>query len=209
MVIAIYLLILALTVWRAQLEVKLSTLGPVTILAALGLVTVFVWRAGFSAADGRLHVVILDVSEGGRSGNGILIRTPGGRSLLIDGGPSARRLSDGLGRRLPFTNRGLDWLVVAAPGDEQTLSLPQALERFHPANVLWAGPTHGTVGARNLQAAFVQLGISPVNAVHGQALDLGDGAALRVLYAGESGAVLLLEWGNFRALLPVGIDEAR
>ena len=51
-------------------------------------------------------------------------------------------------------------------------------------------------------------GIEPETAVTGQALDLGDGAALRVLHAGESGAALLLEWRDFSALLPVGMDEA-
>jgi competence protein ComEC len=40
----------------------------------------------------------------------------------------------------------------------------------------------------------------------GQTLDLGEGATLKVLTAGPRGAVLLLEWGNFRALLPVGPD---
>ena len=113
-------------------------------LAALGLVTVVVWRAVFTAPDGRLHVTILDVSDGAVSGDGILVRTPTGRNILIDGGPSVRRLADALGRRLPFTDRGLDWLVVAAPGDENMTSLPQVLDRFRPADVLWAGPTHGT-----------------------------------------------------------------
>jgi beta-lactamase superfamily II metal-dependent hydrolase len=37
-------------------------------------------------------------------------------------------------------------------------------------------------------------------------LDLGDGALLRVLTVGPRGAVLLLEWNNFRALLPVGMS---
>ncbi len=32
------------------------------------------------------------------------------------------------------------------------------------------------------------------------------GAVLRVLASGSRGAVLLLEWGDFRALLPVGLD---
>jgi beta-lactamase superfamily II metal-dependent hydrolase len=40
----------------------------------------------------------------------------------------------------------------------------------------------------------------------GQALDLGSGAYLRILAAGERGAVLLLEWQSFRALLPVGMS---
>jgi competence protein ComEC len=205
-VIGVYLLILALTVWRARTREKLLALGPLSALAALGLVAVFTWRAAFSAPDGRLHVTILDVSTPALSGDGILIRTPSGRSLLIDGGPSATRLSDALGRRLPPADRSLDWLVVAAPGNAQTISLPQVLDRFRPANVLWAGPTHGTAGARDLQGALVRSGISQVLVKPGQALDLGEGALLRVLTVGRRGATLLLEWDRFRMLLPLGIN---
>jgi competence protein ComEC len=205
-VIGIYLLILALTVWKARFREKLLTLSPVAVLTALGVAAVFVWRAAFSAPDGRLHVTILDVSAGALSGDGILIRTPSGRNLLLDGGPSATRLSDALGRRLPPTGRGLDWLVVAAPGDAQTLSLPQVLDRFRPAHGLWAGPTHGTYGTRELQAALVRAGISPESAMPGQSLDLGDGAVLRVLTVGSRGATLLLEWEHFRLLLPLGAN---
>jgi beta-lactamase superfamily II metal-dependent hydrolase len=37
-------------------------------------------------------------------------------------------------------------------------------------------------------------------------LELGDGVVLRVLASGKLGATLMLEWGSFRALLPVGLD---
>jgi beta-lactamase superfamily II metal-dependent hydrolase len=37
-------------------------------------------------------------------------------------------------------------------------------------------------------------------------LELGEGAKLTVLVAGERGAVFLVEWGNFRAVLPIGIN---
>ena len=205
-VIGIYLLIFALTVWKARFREKLLSLGPAAVLTTLGVATVFVWRAAFTAPDGRLHVTILDVGDTALSGDGILIRTPTGRNLLIDGGPSATRLSEALGRRLPPTNLGLDWLVVAAPGNEQTISLPQVLDRFHPASVLWAGPTHGTRGARELQAALVRAGISQVLVRPGQSLDLGRGAVLRVLTVGKRGATLLLEWDRFRLLLPLGIN---
>ena len=40
----------------------------------------------------------------------------------------------------------------------------------------------------------------------GQALDLGDGAVLRVLTVGLRGATLLLEWERFRLLLPLGMN---
>ena len=40
----------------------------------------------------------------------------------------------------------------------------------------------------------------------GQNLDLGSGASLQVLSIDARGAVLLLEWDNFRFLLPLGMD---
>jgi beta-lactamase superfamily II metal-dependent hydrolase len=44
------------------------------------------------------------------------------------------------------------------------------------------------------------------NAEPEQVLDLGEGATLKVLTAGPRGSVLLIEWDNFRALLPVGMS---
>ena len=175
---------------------------PSLVLLPLGALAVVVWQAVFSAPDGRLHLTVLDVG----SGDGFLIQSPSGRYLLVDGGPSASLLSDGLGRRLPLLQRQLDWLVVAAAGDEQLAALPRLLERFPVRNVLWAGPPSGSRSARDLQAYLVQKEISMTAAESGQTLDLGEGAILRVLSGGKRGAVLLLEWGSFHALLPVGLD---
>jgi competence protein ComEC len=175
---------------------------PALVLLAITALTLWVWRMALAAPDGRLHLVLLDVG----SGDAILIQTPGGRSLLVDGGPSARILSDALGRRLPPGRRQLDWLVVAATGEEQLGALPDSLERFSPRNVVWAGPPAGSAPARALQERFAQAGITPLPSETGQALDLGSGATLRVLAAGKRGAVLLLEWDGFHALLPVGQD---
>jgi hypothetical protein len=80
------------------------------------------------------------------------------------------------------------------------------LDSFCPAAVLWAGSEHDTSGARNLQAALVRAGITPQKAMPGQALELGQGAVLRVLTVGLRGAVLLLEWDRFRLLLPLGVN---
>jgi hypothetical protein len=52
----------------------------------------------------------------------------------------------------------------------------------------------------------VRTGISPLKAMPGQVLDLGDGAVLRVLTVGLRGATLLLEWERFRLLLPLGMN---
>ena len=152
-------------------------LKPTVVITGLGLVCVVVWQTTLAAPDGRLHLTVLDVG----SGDALLIQAPGGERLLVNGGPSPSALSDALGRRLPLTQRSLDYLVVAASGDNQLAALPRVIERFPVKNVLWAGPTHANRSARDLQDAFADLGIRPILAETGQSLDLGSGARIRAI----------------------------
>jgi competence protein ComEC len=181
-----------------------SAIGAGAALGLVGLLAVLVWRSALSAPDGRLHLTLLEVSQAERSGDGILVQTPEGRNILIDGGPYVTLLSDSLGRRLPLGARQLDWLVVAGIEEAQIGALPRVVERFPPGQVLWAGPTQGTRFARNLQETLLASDIPITLAETGHILDLGHGARLEVLTAGKRGAILLVEWGNFRALLPLG-----
>jgi competence protein ComEC len=203
LILLYYALLFAWTFARPTLRARLSGLRPGVALLGLGLVTVLVWRSLLATPDGRLHLTMLDVG----SGDAFLIQTPAGRYVLIDGGPSTRALSDALGRRLPLERRRLDWLVVAGTSSEQIAALPDILPRYTPDQVLWAGAPLGTAAARDLQVALGQAAIPIHSAEAGQVLDLGQGARLEVLGANRSGAVLLLEWGNFRTLLPTGLDE--
>ncbi len=177
-------------------------LRPGLLMAAMGVLTVLVWRVGLSAPDGRLHLMALDVG----SGEALLVQSPGGRYLLINGGQSSRTLSEALGRRMPLLNRKLDFLIVAGVDEEQIGGLTGILERYPPAQVLWSGPPAGTPVARNLLEKMGQLGIPYQLAQAGQVLDLGDGASLQVLDVSRRGAILSLAWGSFRALLPAGMN---
>jgi competence protein ComEC len=160
------------------------------------------WRAAFAAPDGNLHITFLDVG----SADAILIETPGGRHILINGGPSASMLSDGLGRRLPPYNRRLDWLVIASTQENQLSGLPRVVERIPPSNVLWAGNVEASFSARNLDAWFIDQSIPVTQAESDFELDLGNGAFLKTLNVNSRGAVLQIEWNDFRALLPVGMN---
>jgi competence protein ComEC len=171
-------------------------------LAGVSLLTVVVWRLALAAPDGKLHLLVLDVG----AGDAILVRTPGGRLVLIDGGPSPSALSDALGRRLPLGRRQFDWWIVAAAGEEQVAALPLAVERFPPQRVLWAGPADASYSARQLRQVLARRGIPVVEAQAGHTLDLSQGARLSILRTTPRGAVLLVEWGRFRALLPIGLD---
>lgn len=199
-VILFYALLLGLTFAGSRFRERLTGLKPVPVLALLGIATVVSWRAALCAPDGRLHLTMLDVG----SGDALLIQTPGGRNLLIDGGPSTSLLSDGLGRRLPPFRRQLDWLVVAFPQGENLASLPRLLDRFPPDQVIWAGPESATRSADYLRADLTEREIPVIPAEPGHCLDLGAGASLCFLTVGKRGAILLLAWDHFRAMLPVG-----
>jgi competence protein ComEC len=204
LVVLFFVILFSWTFAGAYWRKAASAIGAGAVLGLLGVLAVLVWRSALSAPDGQLHLTLLEVSQAERSGDAILIQTPEGRHILIDGGPYVTLLSDSLGRRLPLGARQLDWLVVAGVEEAQLGALPRIIERFPPGQVLWAGPAQGTRYARNLQEALLAANIPVTLAETGHVLDLGQGARLQVLTAGKRGAILLVEWGDFRALLPVG-----
>ena len=115
-------------------------------------------------------------------------------------------LADELGRRLPAFNRKLDWLVVAATEEEQVAALPRVVERYPPDAVLWSGNEQASFSSLVLKEYLTMNDVRVKNAEVGDVLDLGDGGTLNVLTVGPRGAVLLIEYKNFRAVLPVGMS---
>jgi len=201
-ILVFYAFLFAFTFARSRLASIARRMTPAIPLALLGVVTVILWKAAMYAPDELLHVTILDVG----TADGVLIQSPEGRSILINGGASTNELSDALGRRLLPFNRSLDWLVIADIDNEDLAGIPGNLERFSPTNVLWAGNTYGTRAATELWSQIISQSIPTTIMQPGQALALGSGATLNVLSIDAKGAVLLLAWGNFRMLLPMGMD---
>ena len=216
-VILFYAALLSVTFGGAQIKewfqsvkrdhIKIPA-GSGLIVLALGLL--LIWRAAVSIPDRLLHATFMDVG----SADAVLITTPAGKHVLINGGPSVTTLSDELGRRMPAFNRKLDWLIVAATDEDQVAALPRVIERYPPAAVLWSGNEQASFSARVLDEFLTLQNIPVTIAEPEQVLDLGDGATLQVLTTGPRGSVLLLEYKNFRALLPIGmsfeaLDELR
>jgi competence protein ComEC len=216
-VIAIYAVLFAVTFgesrlkeWfqsfkRDQLKIPAGT-GLILLLLALLLV----WRAALAIPDRLLHITFLDVG----SADAVLIETPSGKHVLINGGPSVTTLSDELGRRLPAFNRKLDWLIVAGTEEDDVAALPRVIERYPPDAVLWSGNTQASFSSRVLNEYLSLQDFQVTEAETDQVLDLGEGATMKVLTTGPRGAVLLVEWKNFRTLLPIGmsfeaLDELR
>ena len=202
LIIFIYALMLTLTFAGSRLKAFAKPLKSTTIFAILLILTIQVWRVTLALPDGRLHLIFLDVG----SADAILIQTPNGANILINGGERISDLSAALGERLPPFHRDIDWLIVASPQNEDLAALPRTLERFPPQQVLWSGNREASHAARDLEKYLVHEEIQITDAEKDQVLDLGEGISLRIQAAGTRGAVLLIQWNSFRALLPIGMD---
>ncbi len=216
-VIFFYVALFAVTFGGARIkEAASSTKGRIRAvglgggLLVLTMAVLLTWRAASSIPDKRLHLTFLDVG----SADAVLITTPSGKHVLINGGPSVTTLSDDLGRRLSAFNRKLDWLIVGSTDEEDVAALPRVIERYPPDQVLWSGNRQASFSSGVLNEYLSLRDIPVTDAEPGQTLDLGDGATIKVLTTGPRGAILLVEWDKFRALLPVGmsfeaLDELR
>ena len=180
-------------------KLKVSTFA---LLSALAVLTFLIWRTAVAAPDARLHLTFFDVG----SADAILIQTPTGRFVLVNGGPSPARLSDGLGRRLSPFDRRLDYLVLGSTQENQVGALPRTLERYPPRAALWAGKAESSYSASQIDKWLTDNDIPVTRAETGYTLDLGNGARLRILATGSRGAIFLVEWRSFRALLPIGLN---
>jgi competence protein ComEC len=188
--------------WVRSLGQRAGSVGVGSVIVILVIGLLLLWRAAVAVPDGLLHVTVLNVG----SADGIFIKTPSGKNILINGGESVTKLSDDLGRRVSSFDRKLDWLIIASPNEEQVAALPRVLERYPTDAVLWSGNRQASFSSRILNEYLTLQSIPVTDAEKDQVLDLGDGATLTVLATGPRGAVLLLEYQSFRALLPVGMS---
>lgn len=183
---------------------------------------IFLLIAGFivqlttrpSAANGLLRVRVLDVGQG----DSILIDTPTGEHLLIDGGPDDVVLGQ-LVKYLAPPQRFA--LVVASHNDADHITgLPAVLGRYAVERVWVSGATH-TTGVYERWLRAIQDSGAQVEAVHaGREQRFGD-LVVRVLnppqdFTGtrpeeqhEATVVLKLIYGATSILLTGDLDEAQ
>ena len=119
--------------WRPSGVVGL--LVGVSPVAVLGVI-LLMGQLSMTRADGMLHVHVLDVGQG----DAILVVTPQGRQVMVDGGPDPRNALLALGRRFSPGDRGLDAVVVTHLDSDHAGGLIGVLDRYD-ADVVMQGPT--------------------------------------------------------------------
>jgi competence protein ComEC len=186
------------------------------LLAVALAAAILGWLALFQRPDGRLHVAFLDVGQG----DAILVTTPAGRQMLVDGGPSPAVLGAALAREMPFWDRSLDLLVLTHADGDHVGGLVEALARYRVGAWLDNGrPSDEPLYVASL-LALEEAGVPHQMVGAGDRLDLGNGVAVEVLHPprgavpgglasdNEGSVVLRLTWGQAAFLLTGDLGQA-
>jgi competence protein ComEC len=179
------------------------------LLLGLLVVMLLVWLAVGQLPDGRLRVTFLDVGQG----DAILIQTPQGNQVLIDGGPDPGVLFAELGAAMPFWDHDLDLVVNTHTDADHLAGLVPLLERYRAGHVLVNGFVATSQTYAQWQANLAQAGVPVMRAQTGGRIRLDDGVWLDILspdarlFSGteadsnNNSVVLRLSYGRFAVLL--------
>lgn len=187
-------------------EEGMRTLVSTLAVCALGLLP-----AVAGLAPRQLRLAVLDVGQG----DALLILTPRGRSVLIDGGPDGRVLS-GLGAYLDPA-RPIDLLVLTHPHADHLAGLVPTMERWPVRRVMLSGALVDSTGVRNFLKTAATM---PITFVSFPQIFTLDGVTIEVLgpnalhpgkmtvRPNDDSVVLRVTYGASRMLLTGDLEVA-
>ncbi len=192
--------------WIKQRRI-LSLIGAA--LAALVILGIAYVRA---QPDGRLHVWLLDMGHA----HAALIRTPGGATILLDGGRYPTRLLTLLGDRLPFYSHTIDLLMITHPDPNDYTALLEVAERYTIGAAITNGQPNGNPAYAALLDSIGLERVTPAPEFSGDRITLPDGTRIEILNPitspslsdsfGESALVLRVTLGDTTFLFPSDLD---
>lgn len=147
-----------------------------TILVLIGLLTLASLELT-KLPDGNLHLHVLDVGQG----DSILLTTPSGKHILVDGGPDLKTLEH-LGHHLPFFGRRIDLLILSHPNQDHLSALPEVTKRYSVGAILLTGAPFDLTRYDALLAQVQKQNIPVVTADPDQDISMGDGVVIDVVW---------------------------
>ncbi|MEK9170939.1 MAG: MBL fold metallo-hydrolase, partial [Patescibacteria group bacterium] len=150
------------------------------ILLTLAGITLISFKAK-AQYDGLLRIYVMDVGQG----DAILIKTPKGQTVLIDGGPDNKVLEK-LGKYLQPLQKRIDLVILTHPHADHVSGLVEILRRYDVGLVILNGADIKTdVYAEFLKAAKTN-NIQILIAEAGQAIHFDDNLEFDVLSPADS-----------------------
>lgn len=188
-------------------ERKFIVLRATGVLLA-GLIAIFVWTG---RPDNVLRITVMDVGQG----DAILITTPGGNDILIDGGPDSRTV-EALRRNLPPSDNELELVVLTHPDLDHVGGLPDVADRYRIDRVLETSVRSPGIADQRWERAIDQQASERLVAFSGDVLHV-DHVTLTILWPtkdtdltklnrNDTSIVVLLEYGSSSFLLSGDIE---
>jgi hypothetical protein len=122
------------------------------VVGALALAAVAWWHY----PDGTLRVIFPALP-----GDAVIVRTPGGAALVIDGGGDPAALTAALGRALPFWQREVAALILTSDDTRDLVSHIALLERYQVRHVYVAAQPADTAAAAAWRARVREQHLEP------------------------------------------------
>lgn len=144
---------------------KLRT-GYIVSAIATGLLLLFSFL--FSLPDGKLHMYVCDVGQG----DGIYIRFPDGRDMVVDGGPSDA-ITKCLGNHMPFWDRHIDIVAMTHPQKDHIQGLISVLTRYSVDYFMRTDVDTSTDVYESIQKTLSERHVSTRYIVRGERIQIG------------------------------------
>jgi competence protein ComEC len=126
--------------------------------------------------EARLRVTVLDVGQG----DATLVRTPNGRLLLVDGGPSPAALMAHLGSRLGLAERHIHLVALTHPHEDHVAGLVEVLDRYSVGQVIEGASGYASSGAERWRTLLAQKQVPTLAGASGQQWQLDEDVWLDV-----------------------------
>ncbi|MDD5032332.1 MAG: ComEC/Rec2 family competence protein [Patescibacteria group bacterium] len=129
----------------------------------------------------ELEVDFLDVGQG----DAILIKSPFGQNILVDGGPDSKVIEE-LGKNLPFWDKRIDLMVLTHPHDDHATGLIEVMKRYSVKKILYTGIVHSAPNYLEWLEEIRERKIPLVIIDRPQKITLGDNCYLELIYPTKS-----------------------
>lgn len=158
------------------------------IVSFLIIFTVFILCAYLFFPIATLEVDFLDVGQG----DAILIKTPAGQNILIDGGPDKTVLRR-LGENLTWWDRKIDLIISTHPHDDHVSGLIEVLKKYQVGAALFRTINFNSPSFDSFLSLIREKEIKKVDFSDSHIMKLGDGCWFDLIYPFTDADVVLGE----------------
>lgn len=160
-------------------------------------------------SDKNFHLIFCNVGQG----DGILVRTPDGIDIIVDGGPHEDSMTECLSRHLPFWDKDIEAMYLTHPDSDHLTGLIGVIKAY---NVKYFGTSEapkGTAVFNELMSLLEEKKITKHYVFAGDKIVTKDGAGITTLWptqefinhksseTNDYSLVQLVKYGKFQTLL--------